>query len=195
MVEPRERRDLRLLRRLRADERGVALTELALVLPLFLVLILGMIDFGKAINYWIDETHLANTGARWAVVNYNPGDPTNTGISTTNPLQKYIKDHADSRELRGTVKGTQQSVHAAKVNICFYKASDGTSTASPQVGDTVKVTVKYDYNWLRYIGIQVFGLSSFATTTIGSSASMRLETIPTHYGTAQNTGGACPASA
>jgi Flp pilus assembly protein TadG len=184
-----------LLRRLRSEERGVALTELALVLPLFLVLVLGMIDFGKAINYWIDETHLANSGARWAVVNYNPGDPTNTGVSTTEPLQKYIKDHADSRELRGTVRGTQQAAHAALVNICFYKASDGTSTTSPKVGDTVKVTVKYDYNWLRFIGIQVFGLSDYTTTTIGSSAAMRLEAIPTHYSTVANTGGACPSSA
>ena len=134
-------------------------------------------------------------GARWAVVNYNPGDPANTGISTTNPLQKYIRNQADARELRGSAKGTQHTAHAATVNICFYRASDGASTTSPVVGDTVKVTVKYDYNWLRYIGLQVFGLSGVTTTRIGSSAAMRLETIPTHYGTTQNTGGACPAAA
>src|SRR5919199_6301171 len=61
----------RVLSRCRED-RGVALTEMALVLPLLLLLILGMIDFGKAINYWIDNTHLANAGARLAVVNGNP---------------------------------------------------------------------------------------------------------------------------
>jgi Flp pilus assembly protein TadG len=183
------------LPQLAKNEDGVALTELALVLPLFLVLILGMIDFGKAINYWIDETHLANSGARWAVVNYNPGDPTNTGISTTNPLQRFIRDQADSRELKGTARGTQQTKHDAKVNICFYRSSTGASTTSPVVGDTVKVTVKYDYNWLHYIGLQVFGLSSLASTTIGSSAAMRLEAIPTHYNTVANTGGACPSSA
>jgi Flp pilus assembly protein TadG len=176
-------------------EDGVALAELALVLPLFLVLILGMIDFGKAINYWIDETHLASSGARWAVVNYNPGDPSNTGVSVSNPLQAFIRKQADSRELRGQAKGTQQTAHAATVNICFYRKSDGASTTSPAVGDTVKVTVKYQYNWLRYIGLQVFGLSGTTTTTIGSSATMRLESIPTHYSTTANTGGTCPASA
>src|SRR5437660_292654 len=46
-----------------SDARGVALAELALVLPLLLVLLLGMLDFGKAFNDWIDETHLANEGA------------------------------------------------------------------------------------------------------------------------------------
>ena len=36
------------------DTRGTALAELALVLPLLLVLIMGMLDFGKAFNEWID---------------------------------------------------------------------------------------------------------------------------------------------
>lgn len=178
------RRAARLLR----DERGVALTELALVLPLLLLLLLGMIDFGKAINYWIDETHLANSGARWAVVNYNPGDPTNTGIGSPT-LQEYIRSQADSRELRGTAKGTQQTAHAATVNICFYH--NGSSTTSPLVGDTVKVIVKYDYNWLHFLTAEA-GIGP--STMIGSSASMRLESIPTHYSTAANTGGACPAT-
>ena len=43
-------------------EAGVALVEFALVLPLLLVILFGMLDFGKAFNYWIDTTHLANSG-------------------------------------------------------------------------------------------------------------------------------------
>jgi hypothetical protein len=31
-----------------------------------------MVDFGKAFNYWNDETHLANEAVRYAVVNKNP---------------------------------------------------------------------------------------------------------------------------
>jgi Flp pilus assembly protein TadG len=158
------------------EERGVALTEMAVVLPLLLLLLLGMIDFGKAINYWIDETHLANSGARWAVVNYNPGDPTNTGIATTKPLQVYIREQADSRELRGEVQGTQQDAHHADVKICFYH--NGNSTTSPLVGDTVKVTVEYRYDWLHYLFAKA-GIGP--STTIGSSSAMRLEALPTHY--------------
>src|ERR687888_909114 len=78
----------RVLRRCR-DERGVALTEMALVLPLLLLLLLGMIDFGKAINYWLDETHLANEGARWAAVGNWPGKGT---IS----LPNYILGQGDT---------------------------------------------------------------------------------------------------
>ena len=56
-----------------ADERGTSLTEFALVLPVLLLLLLAMVDFGKAVNSWIDQTHLANEGARMAMVNNNPG--------------------------------------------------------------------------------------------------------------------------
>lgn len=171
--------------RLVREERGVALTELALVLPWLLLLLLGMIDFGKAINYWIDETHLANSGARWAVVNYNPGDPTNTGISTTRPLQTFIVSQADSRELRNQARGTQQNQHGANVKICFYH--NGSSTTAPIVGDTVKVTVSYRYDWLHYLFSKA-GIGP--STTIGSSSAMRLETLPTHY--RSDTG--CPSS-
>ena len=40
------------------------------VLPLLMMLLLGMLDFGKAFNSWIDETHMANVGARLASVGY-----------------------------------------------------------------------------------------------------------------------------
>jgi Flp pilus assembly protein TadG len=173
------------------------MVELALVLPLLLVLILGMIDFGKAINYWIDDTHLANAGARWAVVNYNPGDPGNTGIGSPT-LQAYIVSQGDTAELRGTDPGTQQNAHPATVNICFYRASDGALTSSPAVGDTVKVTVKYRYDWSRFLvaNLPVIGRALANTaTTIGSSSTMRLEAIPTHYSSSANSGGTCPAAA
>ena len=166
------------------------MTELALVLPLLLVLLLAMIDFGKAINYWIDQTHLANEGARWATVNNNPGGATKT-------LQAYIRDQAETVEQRGGqtgVKGTQQTAHDTNVNICFYKASDGTSTSSPAVGDTVEVIVTYDYNWLPFLtSAQWGGLGP--NTRITGKSSMRLEVVPTKYSTSDNTGGTCPLAA
>jgi Flp pilus assembly protein TadG len=172
------------------DERGTSVTELALVLPVLLLLILGMIDFGKAINYWIDETHLANEGARMAMVNNNPG----SGLSPTKNLQQYILDQADSAELHGDVQGTQRTTHAASVNVCFYKASDGslyTNPASAKVGDTVEVVVRYDYNWLRG-----FPFPGNPTTTITGRSAMRLEALPTNYTPANNIGGVtCPGSA
>src|SRR5438093_5271829 len=92
-----------------ADERGVALVEFALVLPLVLLLLFGMIDVGKALNYWNDETHLANEAARYAVVNRNPG-PDST-------LNDSIRRQADSSELRN---GGTSSIASPRVQICFW---------------------------------------------------------------------------
>ena len=53
--------------------------EFALVLPLLLLLVFGMLDFGKAYNYWNDATHLTAEGARYAAVNRKP-DPANAAV-------------------------------------------------------------------------------------------------------------------
>jgi Flp pilus assembly protein TadG len=140
-----------------AGDRGVALTEFALVLPLLLVLLLGMIDFGKAINYWLDETHLASEGARLAVVDNWPGKPGTT-------LQQYILSQVDSSELSGAT-ATEGTPHSARVCISF-------PTGTHNVGDPVTVTVTYTYNWLRYLFNQD-GIGP--TTDITGQSTMRIE--------------------
>jgi Flp pilus assembly protein TadG len=144
------------------NERGAALVEFALVLPLLLVLLLGMLEFGKAFNYWIDTTHLANEGARWAVVNYNPG---------TGTLQDYVREQANTLELRDG--GTSSIPAGDEAEVCISFPS-GTAN----VGDPVLVTVTATYHWLPFIGERI----SSAQVTITGSATMRLEAQPTNYG-------------
>ena len=62
---------VRRLPNLRASD-GVAMTEFALIVPVFLLIVAGMLGFGRALFYWIDANHLANETARWAVVDRNP---------------------------------------------------------------------------------------------------------------------------
>jgi Flp pilus assembly protein TadG len=179
----------RALARLRRDERGTALAELALVMPVVLLVLLGMIDFGKAVNYWIDNTHLANEGARLAAVNNNPASTLACSSGAGATLQDYILQQAETVEQRGCAQGTQRSTHSTKVAICFYNGSTGNSTATPVVGDTVEVLVTYDYDWLRG-----FPFPGNPSTTITGKAAMRLEAAPTNYSTSGNTG-TCPSSA
>lgn len=49
-------------------EGGVALVEFAMVLPLLLVLVFGIIDFGRAFQTWITLTNAAREGARLGTV-------------------------------------------------------------------------------------------------------------------------------
>lgn len=155
------------------EERGAALIELALVLPLLLLLIFGMVDVGKAVNYWNDETHLANEAARYAAVN-NSGDPS-WSANKTNSLYKlntWIKSQADSGELRAG--GGSVISPGLTVSICF---PNGTF----EVGDPVKVKLTATYKWLGYL---VNGpLAPFrgkTEQTLSASATMRIEQKPTN---------------
>jgi Flp pilus assembly protein TadG len=146
-------------RRARAED-GVALVEFALVLPVLALLLFAMLDFGKAFNYWIDQTHLANEGARWAAVNKNP--------SSSGTLQEYIREQATTAELRDG--GTSSVVSPLQACIEF---PSGTSN----IGDPVKVTVQTSYRWLGVVS----GRIGVTETAMVGASTMRLEAPPTNY--------------
>ena len=50
------------------NEKGASAVEFALVLPIFVMLVFGIFQFGIAFNNWIAITHAAREGARLAVV-------------------------------------------------------------------------------------------------------------------------------
>ncbi len=58
---------IRWLHRIR-DSRGQAIVEMALVLPIFILLVMGIIDFGRLFNAQITLTHASREGARQASV-------------------------------------------------------------------------------------------------------------------------------
>jgi hypothetical protein len=150
------------------DQEGTALVEFALVLPLFLVLVIGMVDFGKGFNYWINQTHIANQGARFAVVDRNPGEA--AGLT----LQEYIRRHATTDELEDG--GTRSVENPLSVCIEF---PDGDT---PAAGDPVTVTVRTSYDWMPFLDANI-GVSA---VNIEGSATMRLEAEPTKYFASDN---------
>jgi hypothetical protein len=136
------------------NERGVALVEFALILPAFCLLLFGMLDFGRAINYWLDANHLANEGARWVVVNKDTG-----------PLPAYLRSQADTEELRSG--GTDSVPTPLQVAVCYPNGA--------VAGERVIVQTTVVYNWLPVLDLDV------ANSTLTGSASMRLEQIPTNH--------------
>jgi Flp pilus assembly protein TadG len=154
------------------DQRGVALIEFALVLPMILLILLGMIDVGKAVNYWNDETHLANEAARYAAVNSSPTkNPDGTPIPQS--LNSAIKNEADSAELRS---GGTGSVSPPGVRICIWFPENHNKYADPtvrdhEIGDPVQVVVHAQYNWLAYLVGKGLPVHSDLTGT----STMRLE--------------------
>ena len=137
------------LRKAHSDQRGATLVEFAIVLPLLLLLMLGILDFGKAFNYWITETQVASEGARLAAVNYTP--------SGGESLTDYVKDQIQVKELHND----------ASVFICFPETN--------AVGNPVQITVRTDYNWLPVL--KRFG--GLGDITVQAQATMRLEAVST----------------
>jgi Flp pilus assembly pilin Flp len=142
-------------RRRTKDERGVALVEFALILPALVLLVFGVLDIGRAINYWLDANHLANEGARWVVVNRDLGTP----------LPAYLRQQADSAELRDG--GSDSVPNPLQVSVCY---PNGNTT-----GNQVEVRAVVQFNWLPVLGLDV------ATSEITGSATMRLEGTPSNH--------------
>ncbi len=156
------------------EDRGVALAELALVLPLLLVLLFGMLDFGKAFNEWIDETHLANEGARLAAVGYPAVVGSCDASTAPNPntcLTQYIRDGADINELKAGRAGDAYADAQSAAQVCISYPTNPATGSHGLIGDPVQVTVNVTYKWLNYLVNRV----SLAATPITGKATMRLE--------------------
>jgi len=104
-----------------SNESGQSSVEFALVFPLLLLIFVGIVQFGILFNHWLDETHLANSGARYAAVANVPG-----GAS----LDTFLKNQA----------GTTALKNGMSVSL---KSPDGKVT-----GNRVYVEVSSTYHWL-----------------------------------------------
>ncbi|MGR0158900.1 TadE/TadG family type IV pilus assembly protein [Paenarthrobacter nitroguajacolicus] len=67
-------------------ERGAVAVEFALVLPIFLLLVLGIFEFGRAFNIQISLSEAAREAARYAAIHqsesgYSVGDAQASGVA------------------------------------------------------------------------------------------------------------------
>ena len=129
---------------------GQALVEFALVLPLFLLLVAGMVDIGMGLNSSITVTNAAREGARLGIVNPN----------------------AAAIEARARGMGTRLDQTALTVaSSCSRQVGSSPATCTLgawQAGDSVIVTVNYDYRL-------IWPLAMGNTFRLSSTAQMRLE--------------------
>jgi Flp pilus assembly protein TadG len=114
-------------RSLARDQSGQSLVEFGLVVPILCLLILGIVDFGKAMNYWHDMTHVANQIARQAAVN-------STQLGTTAEECAQLES--------GELRSGSSHVDPATVTI----------TSTRLLGDQVTVQVSANYHWLPLFG-------------------------------------------
>jgi Flp pilus assembly protein TadG len=140
------------------------MVEFALILIPLLILVVGIIQFGIGLNYWLDMNRLANQGARWAVVNGWPNCPrTQTSACTaanpgaSNSLPVYLKSQAASQGLQSSVA----------VSVCYPVPGVGDPPAG-SVGSPVRVQLDSPYRF-RFI-------MKLPTINLHARATMRIET-------------------
>jgi Flp pilus assembly protein TadG len=152
----------RLGRRLRS-ERGTAVVEFALIAPLLFLLVGGIIDFARAMNYYNDMTQLAGQGVRSAIVAANPDG---TGPSTATSIQcQLVNNYTSSDELKGSTSSNGIQVRIVDPNIAG-------ATASPIAGKPLQVQTSFDFNFIVPLAkIAVPGAFLHLTT----SSTMRVE--------------------
>jgi Flp pilus assembly protein TadG len=148
----------RLGRRAR-QERGQAIVEFAVVLPLLLLIIMGILYFGRFMNYSNSETQLAEEGVRWAAVNTNPG----AALTTPVTLQAYI-----ASQLPPELQTTDSDVAVAAKVYIYYPQGPPASTNT--LGSSVRVCVAATLNY-PYLGI--------SGSPVAESATMRIEALDT----------------
>jgi Flp pilus assembly protein TadG len=141
----------RLFHRLR-DERGVVLVEFAIVLPVLLLVLLGIIDFGRVMNYSDQEQQMAAQAARWAAVNWDPGSQS---------IQQYVQTQA-----LGGLGTTSGDVTSAAQVYLYYPT--GSSNA---VGNPIRACV--------VANVQLLPMLGSANLKLAEAATMRVETLGT----------------
>ena len=154
-----------------ARESGQATVEFALILFPLLILVVGIIQFGIALNFWLDLNRLSNQGARWAVVNAYPGctdtsaNNDQVACGTTTTLQRYIA----CQRLPGALKPT--------VDISF---PGGAGTVGNPV--QVQLTSPYTFRAIMKLG----------TITLAAKTTMRIERNAVRYSAGSFTPTTCP---
>jgi Flp pilus assembly protein TadG len=146
-------------------EDGQALVELAIVIPLVLLFLFGIIDFGLALNTKNSDTNLANLAAREVSVIGTGANPICNGTTETT--------------LTAWVTCMAPASGAAAPSVCVADTAGATPSGNYAAGDPIEVEVTSNFSWLKLLTGQV----SHLTSTISGSATMRMEAAPTSANT------------
>ena len=141
-------------RSFRRDERGTAVVEFALIAPLLFLLLFGIIDFGRALDYYNQVTQLAGQGARAAAVNRNPDG---TAITSGTSLQSQLVNQYTA----------QPQLKSGEI-VCITQVPN-------QIGDPVTVKVSYHFTFLPLIGAAASALGGLNLT---ATSTQRAEAVP-----------------
>ena len=144
-------------RRLRCD-RGAEIVEFALIFPLLLLVMFGIVDFGFLFQRYEVLTNAAREGARVAALpGYAQAD-----------VEARVRQYLTASSMTATP--TFSAVILEKVKV----GAGGTPPCITLTG----ITVTYQHQFIALGGIiRLFGGSGFTTKTLTATAKMRYEGV------------------
>lgn len=107
--------------------RGQALVEFALVVPLFVIVVLGLFDLGRAVLYYSTVANASREAVRVAIVD-----------QTVPNIQQRADDIASSVMNPALVDSA----------VTFYKADGTTTTVTPKLGDFAEVRTTHLFDFM-----------------------------------------------
>ena len=139
------------------SQRGASLPETAIVIGVLLLMIAGIIDFGRLTFAYSFVAQTARQGARWASVRGSQCtilDHCNAGSSD---VQNYAQ---------GLVVGiTEPSGIGAQLN---FNCPNGTHTNAPGCTDVVSVSYNYKFTVLPFLASVQIPISSSSQMVISN---------------------------
>jgi Flp pilus assembly protein TadG len=137
--------------------RGQTLVEFAIILPIFLLVLIGLFDMGRAVYAFNTISNASRQAVRVGIVN-----------QTCDAIGAEADTHAASLDVQWAPSGGDPCLDAnGEIDIKFLSAQlNGSSCASPYVlGCYVEVTVAYDYTPATPIIGNLVGTIQLTSTT------------------------------
>jgi len=148
------------------DEKGATLVEFAFVLPIFILFVFGIIDFGWAYSQNLDVKQGAREGGRILAVNGGTGA---NATARCQDIQTQIKNR------------TTELTNGSETVVLGF--TDGNGNGAKDVGELASITLRYPLSSLSGVS------GAFLNGTMQSTVTMRLEQTGTWSTT--NAAGVC----
>lgn len=141
------------IRGLRQSDHGQSLVEFSMILPIFLILIFALVDFGRGFYTWQVVTNAAREGARAAAV------------------------QSDSATVDAKIRAAYCSNYPSSCSLDSSKMTITKTNIQGARGSEASVDISYAFSYVTPIGsfMKFIGGGSLAAPTISAHSSMRLE--------------------
>jgi len=133
------------------QNRGQSLVEFALILPVLLLLVMGVFDFGRAIFAFNTVSNAAREGARTAIVDQS--SVSGVPLAATRAADQAIALGLDPSD-------------TADIDVQYLMPDLGSSCPSRDIGCVAQVRVQYQFVAVTPIIGNILGPITVASTTL-----------------------------